>query len=179
MDVFIEQLVKRKNTGMQLVKRVLLWVSIPVAGYILLILGGIFNLQNTFSIVILVFAGYIFLMWRVSTSMNVEFEYAVTNGYLDVDKVIAQRKRKRLLSAQCKDVDEMGRYAGNAEKLAHRSFDHRIVADNPDEESAYYLSLHHRDLGHVLVVFNPDERVLEAMRKFLPRQVQRDVFPRG
>lgn len=41
------------------------------------------------------YGGYILI-----TNMSVEYEYIVTNGEMDIDKIIAKRRRKRLITVK-------------------------------------------------------------------------------
>ena len=53
--------------------------------------------------------GLIFLIYYIITLRNIEYEYAVTNGDLDIDIIINQSKRKRLFSASCKEFEAVAR----------------------------------------------------------------------
>lgn len=41
--------------------------------------------------------------------MNVEFEYVVTNEELEIDKIVAQRRRKKLVTASCQTFEALGK----------------------------------------------------------------------
>ena len=49
----------------------------------------------------------LYLIYNLGLSINVEYEYCFTNGALDVDKIIAARKRKRLTELNARDIEIM------------------------------------------------------------------------
>lgn len=40
--------------------------------------------------------------------MSVEYEYIVTNGEMDIDKIIAKRRRKRLITVNARTFERFG-----------------------------------------------------------------------
>ena len=169
MDVFVEQIVKRK-AGMT---DYLVIAGIVLLGVVLILASMIFLQQ--FAVIVL--AGVIYGAYYLITSRNLEFEYSCTNDDFTVDKIINRRKRKRIASFDLHSVEEMGKY--DAAKLEHRSFDKRVNVGADDVGTdAWYFTVRVKDLGNTLLIFNPDERVLAAVKPFLPRQVAIDAFRR-
>ena len=167
MDVFVEYMVKKQNTG----KDVLLKVVYAVLGVGLLFLSFILSpfLGMFGSIAILIGCGAVYGAYYLITSMNVEYEYIITNGEMDVDKIIARRRRKRLLTANARRFDEFGAY--NHQTLASRNFANRVYACTaPEDPGNYYAVFNHPTLGETLLVFTPNDKVLDSMRSFIPRQ---------
>ncbi len=167
MDVFVEYMVKKQNTG----KDVLLKVVYAVLGVGLLFLAFILSpfLGMFGSIAILAGCGAVYGAYYLITSMNVEYEYIITNGEMDVDKIIARRRRKRLLTANARRFDEFGAY--NHQSMASRSFANRVYACTaPEDPGNYYAVFNHPTLGETLLVFTPNDKVLDSMRGFIPRQ---------
>ena len=89
-DFYSEQLVAKKSGGSETAKKILIGVlTALVAAFLFLII--IFPLSLL--LVGLVFYGGYYLM----TGIDTEYEYILTNGDLDIDKITGKRKRKRLL----------------------------------------------------------------------------------
>ena len=102
--------------------------------------------------------------------MSVEYEYILTNGEIDVDKIIAQRKRKRLVTVSAKTFEAFGPY--KMAEHANRNYDNRILAcESEDSPGVYYATFRHNTLGHCLLVFNPDDRIIQGVKSFIPRTV--------
>ena len=70
--------------------------------------------------------------------MNLEFEYAATNGDLTVDKIIHRRKRKRVINLDSKDIETMGKY--KAADHAQKRYDKRINAARDEKRRGLLVS---------------------------------------
>lgn len=169
MDVFVEQMVKRKKgTADYLV----------IAGTVLLgllILAATMLVPFLAQLGLFLLAGVGYGIYYVASTRNLEYEYSTTNGDFTIDKIINRRSRKRVCSFDLKAVEEMGRF--NAEAMHSKTFAKtlRVGVDDAGTD-AWYVTVHLKDFGNSLVVFNPDERLLAAMKPFLPRQVAVHAF---
>ena len=111
MDVFMEKIVpKRKDLKDSLIASLIVFFTVVVS--LILIVFKI-PLLSELGLNIFIVAGLIYLAYRLITSRNVEFEYIVTNGDLDIDRITAKRKRKRIFSASCKEFDILARTSSN------------------------------------------------------------------
>ena len=167
MDVFLEQIIKKKASGIDY----LIYLGVIVAAIILLLASMIFI--HTLSA--MVRAGAMFGAYYLITMRDLEYEYSFTNGDLTVDKIIHRRSRKRLISFDVHTVEEMGKY--DPQKHAARDYSKRlIVSQYADGRDSWYMTFRHSKFGNTLLVFTPDEKILAAVKGFLPRQVAVDAF---
>ena len=169
MDVFVEQIIAKRKEPKEIALTFLIILAVPV-----LTVGSLFVplLQN---LTLLIFPAACFGAWWLITSMNVEFEYSVTNGDLTVDKIIAKRRRKRLINLDCKNAEAFGRY--DAARFTGRNFDNKLfVGSAAAAPEQWYVIVRHKKLNHTLIVFEPEKRVLEAMRPFLPKLIAMEAF---
>lgn len=94
MDNFAEQLVKKNETASEKTKRTLITV-LGIVGTLIFVALGILTLGNPLlsllAFLLAVAAGY--GTFTVVQSSYVEYEYAFTNGELDIDKIIAKKKQ--------------------------------------------------------------------------------------
>lgn len=170
MDTFIEQIVPiRKSLTERMTQ-----IGIIVLAVLLIILCGFCYVLRVLSIFSFLFAAVAFAIgfgaWYLCIQLNLEYEYIVTNGDLDVDKIIAKRTRKRVLSVDCRSLSEFGKYDPDAFK--NRRFAARIVATSVDENACYAV-FSPKDEGESLLIFSPNEKTLSAMRKYAPRVIGR------
>ncbi len=168
MDSFVEQLVTKKKTKGQIAAMVLT-VALAV-----LLLAGAVVLFFFIGIWAAAFAIAIFYgAWYLLTSQNIEYEYCVTNGDIDIDRIVAQRKRERIVSVAGRKIESAGKY--RPEKWVGRSIDRFVVAaPSAEEDNLYYFSYRSKKRGHTLVVFQPDDRVKQSLYEGLPKLVQLD-----
>lgn len=165
MDVFLEKIVARRKDA----KDFLLVIAIIVAALVVISVSLSFPVTKGFAPIIIV--GIIYVVYRLITSRNIEFEYAVTNGDLDIDKIISQRKRKRIFSASCKDFDVVAKPGSVHFTKDVKAISKRIEAvSSMDAPGVYFITLHHKGERTVLF-FQPDERMLNSFKIFIPKKV--------
>ncbi|MBZ4647496.1 MAG: hypothetical protein PWR27_1529 [Petroclostridium sp.] len=163
MDIFIEHIVQRKKTPQD----TLVTVGIMIA----VLLIAMFALALPFGPIIVVAVGY-GAYWLI-TSRNIEFEYSVTNGELDVDKIIAQRRRKRILSIHCKEFDIV---APVHDEKYKREFTNVNIKKSIDAMSSMnaenlYFAVFTLDGQKARLIFEPTGKMLEAFKTYIPRKV--------
>lgn len=166
MDTFVEQIIVKKKGPKEIA---------IITGTILLVVILVFVLflfLNYFSLVIDMLL--IYGAWWLITGQNVEYEYSVTNGDIDIDQIIAQRKRKRVVSVAGSKIEIAGPY--NPTEFAGRRFDRTVVAA-PAETApgVWYFTYHSKKSGSTLVLFQPEERVMDAFKASLPKLLMLEV----
>ena len=177
MDTFVEQIIIRKKTGKDfaILAGILLGGCLLAAGSMIAFMMTGLSIIPMVAIVGICWGGYMLLGMR-----NIEYEYSFTNGDVTVDKIVNRRSRKRMVSFDCKDVEEMGPYNQSAAgHLESRAFDKRLFCGTADlAENSWYMDAHSKKYGHVLLVFTPNEEVLDGIRVSLPYLVRQQVFGR-
>lgn len=170
MDAFIEKIVHRKKTGKDyLISSGIIFASFIVAFAIMLLLTEFIS-QFAFMLSI----GAVYLGFRLQSRTNIEYEYLVTNGSLDIDKIISQRKRVRIFSADCKEFEAVGRVKSKNYGPHITSGTERIFAGaNMASESLYFVTLSYKGKKTVLY-FEPDQRMLDSFRRYIPSKILRD-----
>ncbi len=173
MDVFCETLIKRKFSDKDRSKIKLLFALLVITSVIFIIVIPFLCLTRGIAYIstvsLAIYGLIIYLVWRTLKAMQLEFEYIITNDCLDVDKIIAQKKRSRLISIDLKTVESVGRYT--ASEFEGKTFDTEIRAEkNPAGFENFYITLSHPTHRRTLIVFTPDEAMLSALSKsLLPR----------
>ena len=152
MDNFAEQLVKRSETSADKTKRLIL---IIVGVFFTVVIAGLAVLQLTkpifamLGLILAAAAGY--GTYFAVQGSYVEYEYTFTNGELDVDKIVAKKKRTAMVSTDIKKFTAFGKYT-----------------DGMDESEDMTVGL-------TRLVFAPDERILDNIKKSLPSQLKREL----
>lgn len=166
-DVFLECLVKKKVTPAFMALKVLYFTL----GIIIFMVSFMFIGSQFFGpFALLVGVGAIYFAWYLSTSLNVEFEYIFTNGEIDVDKIMAKRKRKRLVTVKVSGFNEFDVYKPAAHDLSKYEVKYD-VAVAPNEEGTYYATFSNKEGKRCILIFTPDERVLTAINSIYRRRV--------
>ena len=172
-DVFIEYMVKAQRTLKTALLKVLILLGGAILAIVLMSLSGFLGAFSVLGVAAAVGSAY--GAYFLFTSMNVEYEYAITNGEMDVDKIVAQRKRKRLCTVRWREVETFGKYVPS--EHADKRYENKIMAcDSPNNPELWYCTVRVPNKGMVFLVFNASEKMLEAIKKFLPKPILHAVF---
>ncbi len=172
MDNFAEQLVKKELTNSDKTKNVLTVVG-GIALTIIFAVGSFFMLSS----IMIAFIGMILAIacgcgtFLMSRNFNVEYEYTFTNGELDIDKIIAQSKRKPMLTIQISKFTDFGKYDENTSEETDEMT--VILATNNIASKEYYADFPHEEFGMTRLIFCPNERMRENIVKFLPMPLRK------
>jgi hypothetical protein len=169
MDTFCEQIVSIKKSNAMVVLYLALWILailICVAAFLFLI--ALNPIVPLFISVAVLFGTY-----KLLTMFNVEYEYIITNGTLDIDKIINKSKRIRLTSVELGTVSQLEKYNprkvyGDAKEVP--------FACNKTSPNAYFICAQTLSGKTRKFVFAPNEKLKEAMIKFMPKFISNSAF---
>lgn len=169
-DSFHEMIVKGQKSQFDALKM----AGLFVAALVLLILIFTFNPYLGILMPLLLFGvGYgLFYLLR---GFSREFEYTITNGELDIDLIIAQRKRKRVFSGAARNFESMapmsrGPQAGPGAGQATGS---TAVIDCRGQGKGVHYEIRSEYKGQrVVVLFTPDDIIVNQLKRFNPARIQ-------
>lgn len=164
-QLFMEKIVKRKRTGADL--------AINIGIVVLAVVAGIAAILFIPSIGLFLAAGIGYGAWYLLGQRNVEFEYALTNGELDIDRIVARRRRKRIFSAHAKEFEMVA-----PQKSVYWSKEYRElkkVLDTTAGKEAEGVWFIVTPIGGTrgVVLFQPTPAMIDAMWHTNPRKVMR------
>ena len=164
MDIFIEYLVKRQKTA----KDMLIMVGVIFAFFVVLVFGIGIPMVGPFVVAVAGYGGYLLIISR-----NIEYEYIVTNGELDVDKIISQRKRKRILSISSKQFEILAPVHDQQymKDFTNVNIQKTIEAMSSMKSPDLYFAVFVLNGVRTKLIFEPSEKMLEAFKKYNQRQV--------
>ena len=102
----------------------------------------------------------------------VEYEYTFTNGELDVDKIVAKKKRTAMVSTDIKKFTAFGKYTDGMDESEDMTV---VIASDNIASHEYYADFQHEEYGLTRLIFAPDERILDNIKKSLPPQLKREL----
>lgn len=163
-DVFNEQLVAKKNTMMDNLKR----VGVILAG--LLIVFAVSLILP--AVTLFVAAGVIWGIFIIMKRFNVEYEYAFTNGDLDIDKIFSRSTRKHAFTVDIRNFVVMIQVnnpnykseIGNINET--KDFSTGVVADST------YAAVYEQEGKRIQLLIDPNEQLLKAMKMYIPRKIK-------
>jgi len=161
-DVFKEQIVKRKESPLDMFKRIGLILAVFI------IFFGVLQtpLAALVPIITLV-AG--FGAFYLMGFLRVEYEYIFTNGELDIDIIYNRARRKRVFTANVKGFEIMAHvedmnYAGSFNG-AQETRDYSSGTVGPDTY-AFLVSVSGKQTK---VIIEPNEKMMSAISGVMPR----------
>ncbi len=159
MDTFCEQIVKQTLDT----KRMLLIFGAVLAAALICAGVAIFAVWMLFPVMALCGFG----VYWVASSQSWEVEYAVTNGDIDIDRIVARRERKTIVRVRGEKIESLL----PIQAMKEQKYD-RVVMAARSASSATWCFTYHGKMGSTLVLFEPTDAVLQALRDGLPRFVQ-------
>ena len=168
MDIFFEKIVARKKD----MKDILAIAGLVVAAVVAIIAVNTIQVVSQLGIGFILAVGFIYLAYRLVTSRNIEYEYIVTNGEIDIDLIESKRKRKRIFSANCKEFELLAKASGESFEKDYRDIPTRLMtASTLKSPGAWYIIANYKGV-RTLVVFEPDDRMLSCFRAIIPKKVK-------
>ncbi len=159
MDSYSEQIVKQSMTG----KQIAMVIGVMVAAVALWAVVAFF-LPMAF---IWVAAGSGIGVYWVASSQSWEVEYNVTNGDIDIDRIVAKRSRKTIVRVRGKKIEHLLPCA----KQPDGQFDRVVMAASKEQNATWYFTYYSKKNGKTIVLFEPNEKTLAELRRGLDRTV--------
>ena len=169
MDTFFEQITAVKKSGKDIAAITGIWLLAFIICFLLVLFMGYLG-----SFSFLLIAGALFGAFKLSCRFNVEYEYIVTNGTMDIDKIINKSSRKRVLSFELATVSRLENF--NQGLLSSVNSKEIVTACNLNDPEAYLMVSSTEGKGTSYLIFAPDERVRGAIVKFVPKFIANSAF---
>lgn len=168
MDSFIEKIVERKKTSKDMLMGAgIVFLCIFLIVFIIPIVPYVNSMQLVFD------AAAIYGAYFLIKSKNIEFEYSVTNGEIDIDKIISRSRRKRIFSGNCKEFEVLARLKGDHYNDSVKNITNKIEAVSSMDSPDVFFCVTTYKGARTVVYFEPDERMLNAFRLFIPSKIFR------
>lgn len=168
MDIFCEFIVRHKKS----IKDYLIMAGADIAAMIL-VFAVILFYNYTFGFGFFIIAAIIYGAYILIRSRFVEYEYALTNNELDIDKIMAKKKRKHILTVDFKQTEicaavNDGNYSSEYNNTASltKTYDFTGICDYD-----VYFADFNTGSGRIRILFNPNDKMKDSLRIINPRSV--------
>ena len=164
MDIYCEYMVKRKK---QKIDYVLEAVLVVIAIYFSLIAFAMMQLFKSFTLLVIaaIWYGAIYLIRR----KNIEYEYTLTNNILDIDRIFAQKSRKRITSIDIAKIDYIRPVEQQDYEKSPELSDHYICECKESKNT--YVMVFARDGKVHRVFFTPNDKMKKGFKQLNPSRV--------
>ena len=170
-DNFTEQLVKIEFTGKLKKMVIAIWICSILLSIGLIIYSIINPNSSIFNILIAVIA--IFLAYYLTSKSNAEFEYSITNGEIDIDRITNKKKRQTMATFQCSDIENIEKY--NPEKHIASKQNPNLYFGCTPNSSCVVLTVRKPRGGVYRLVLALNDEFKATMKKYLPYNLKNQL----
>ena len=174
MDDFLEETVDRHDQ-----KNLYEVLYFVIYAFVILfaLIGSVFFAMVTANIIYIVpfvfFCGLAVWGFFAKDKLRVEYDYTITNGLVEVGKVINRRRRKDLLMFKMKDVEILGPV--DAQGSTYARYEHmrdvkRVRAMINPKTKKYFVFVNEGG-QRTLLKFEPSDEFVAIMKKYNNRAV--------
>jgi len=161
-DIYLEHLVKKKPNAKTVVAKA------GIAALFGTLAGGGFLIGFFFQPIafLLVFAALFAAIYAMSF-FNIEYEYILTNGELDIDIIYSKSRRKRLFSGEIKVFEVMCHVSNNDYASTFSRADVRKDYSGGEVGVNTYMFFTSQKGRRLAVAFEPNNEMLKAFAPYM------------
>ena len=171
MQNYIEQMVKKKKSKLDILLVLVLSLGSTAVGAALFILSTKIRGIGAFSF--LAIAAVFYFSYMLAVSRNIEYEYLMVHDEIEIDKIVNQKKRKRLTVLNVKKMERFSR--ANADSQFKKSLSDvsikKVYACEETGAEDLFFALYVEDGVKKLLLFNPCEEIVDMIVKLNPREM--------
>ena len=172
MDSFLEYMIKQKKTKKVICESIAVIFAAILMSFVITFVF-LFIIPQAISILpILIFIMF-YLAYRIIASFDVEYEYILTSGELDIDKITNKKRRKRLLTVHCKTFTAFAK-VGSGEYANEENSDFTRVISANANSSSYddYFAVFYLNGQKMKLIFNPTQKMIDVFKVYAPRVIK-------
>ena len=171
MEFYYERFIRVKITGKKKMMVLLLFIAailiMPLSALAVFILtGGVW----IFGVALMFAEAY--LIYRLLTGVYVEYEYQFSNivGSTEfvITKIINQKKRKLLLSLNCKEFEVVARLNGPKYSKSYESLNNKYECVKSMQEEDIFFIITHTEKGRTIIYVQLNDEMIEGFKKTIP-----------
>lgn len=166
MDLFMEHIVKHKR---QTKDYIIIALSVLLGLVLLLFSPIILTIQVLASLWLLVVAGIVFLVYYLVKRTDIEFEYILTNKELDIDRITAKSRRKRIFTIDFSTIDICAPVSTHKSEFARQVYK-TIDCTGMGVEEVYFVDIT-SETGTTRILIEPPKEFIESVYKFNPSKI--------
>ena len=161
-QIYLEQMVKRESVPLDWVKRIGLILGLFIINFLVL---NFFSMGFPILLAISCWGGWV--VWR---KIDKEYEYIYTDGLLDVDCIYHASTRKSMISLDCREFELIAPASDTRfQATFNKSYNKVLDAGRGGIRENTYIAICSRENNTLKMLFEPNEKMLEAMKRYIPR----------
>lgn len=142
--------------------------GILIGGIILTVLSVILALAGGLFLLLLLSLALGFGTWYLFTQERIEYEYVISGDELVITKILAESKRKPMLTVSIMKFTAFGNLREAGAPSDNQTL---VLACTAQDSSAFYADFDHAELGRTRLILTPNDDILLYLAKHLPRSL--------
>ncbi|MBQ2897321.1 MAG: hypothetical protein IJE46_03240 [Clostridia bacterium] len=118
-------------------------------------------------------AAVVYIAYRFAQTTDIEFEYCIVNGDIDIDRIFAKKRRKRYISVTADRIEKV--VPAESEELNSTEVKKTYFAARSKTDDTNYAVLYRGKTGLEKLIIVDDDKTLLHLQTVMPRKVQRRV----
>ena len=175
MDNLIEQVVPKARSFKYYLNLTLILLGvIAIPGFTILI-SLLIDLHYLIVVAFFLFLFCIYGAWYFITSLKVDYEYAFLSPTLRVDKIIAKRRRKKILKISVTQIEDLIPYSDKA--MSRTKFRRIYRASGKEFSDENYIAVFREGAKRrCALIFTPNEKLLNGMKPFFSNELKKKLY---
>ena len=173
--MLMEEVVTKEHNARYHINKVIIILAailIPATLVALAFITGVMYL-NVVAFFVLLFC--IYGAWFFITSLEVDFEYAFLSSTLRIDRVIAKRRRKKMVKVDVKRIDDIFRYTDkDMSRYRFKKVYNAGVKEFSEDNTVFVY--HDSDKGWIGIIFTPSEEFLAGLKPYFNTELRKKLF---
>lgn len=165
MDVFCEYIVKKQRNG----KDIAIIIGAYFLAFVLTILFLGVGAKYFNGIGLLIICAFWYGAVQIMKGRYIEYEYALTNNELDIDKIVAKKRRKHILTVDFNNIELCSKVNSENMDLGREV---KLYDFMGESENDIYFVDYTNENGRIRVLFQPTDKMKESIRLINPRNVR-------
>ena len=169
MEQITECLVKKQVDKFDILKKTAIVIFAFVGAILAMALAASVQILNSMGLFLA--AVVVFFAYKFAQTTDVEFEYCIVNGEIDVDRIFDKKRRKRYISVPAGKIDKIVPIESDDNKSVIAKKTYFAAANRKDENN--YVIIFRGERGYEKIIIVDDEKVLLHFLTVMPQKVQK------
>ena len=164
---YAEYLVKRKGDTSLLLKK----IGLIVLAIVILVAGYVFLISRMAAFMLPLVIGTAALVWFLWRYTNVEYEYIIISGTVEVYRIYGERARKKILEFETKSIEKVAPVEKHPEV---KNGTYNVVTDcsSGDKKDELFFVTYTGEHGKGILYLNVIKKTLDVFRYYKASAVE-------
>lgn len=169
MEQITECLVKKEPDKIDVLKKTGIVIAAFAGAILSMMIAAMIPILNTMGLFFT--AVVVYVAYKFAQTTDVEFEYCIVNGDIDIDRIFAKKRRKRFVAVTKDRIEKI--LPAQCDELKTMAIKKTYFAAKSRNEDTNYAIIFKGKSGLEKLVIVDDEKVILHFLTVMPRKVER------